>query len=149
MAKKKTKYGKYIVTKPDRTPISYEVKAPRGNDYVGFNYIPYTYISGKTIKGINHFTGLIWVTETGCPNPWTANHTHDFDEIMLFLGTDPENPEDLGGEVDIQLGDEIHKIDKTASVFVPKGLSHAPIWYKRIDRPHAFIAFCIDTPAYD
>src|SRR3989339_1747464 len=34
------------------------------------------------------------------------SHTHDFDEVVGFLGSDWQNPGDLGGEVEFFLEDE-------------------------------------------
>jgi hypothetical protein len=63
-------------------------------------------------------------------------HNHDFDEYLVFMGTNPEDPFDLCGEVEIWLGDdEKHVITKTSAVFVPKGLYHTPIHFLRVDRP--------------
>ena len=35
----------------------------------------------------------------------TPSHTHDFDEVIGFFGSDPQNPHDLCGEVEFWLED--------------------------------------------
>jgi hypothetical protein len=62
-------------------------------------------------------------------------HTHDYDEVIAFFGSDPINPHDLGAEVELWLGDEKHIITKTSLVFIPAGLKHAPLIFRRVDRP--------------
>jgi hypothetical protein len=63
-------------------------------------------------------------------------HNHDFNEYLVFLGTNPDDPYDLDGEVEIWLGDEEkHVITKSSTVFVPKGLYHTPIHFKKVNRP--------------
>ena len=65
----------------------------------------------------------------------TTGHTHESDEIIGFFGSDPENPHDLGGEVEIWLEDEKHIITKSCLIFVPRGMKHCPLEIKRVDRP--------------
>jgi hypothetical protein len=67
-------------------------------------------------------------------------HQHDCDEILFFIGTDPENPNDLGGEMEIALGDEWekHVINTPAIICIPKGLPHCPVYVRRVDRPFYF-----------
>lgn len=62
-------------------------------------------------------------------------HVHDSDEIICFFGSDPENPYDLGGEVEIWLEDDRHVIDRSAMIFVPAGMKHCPLNITRVDRP--------------
>ena len=62
-------------------------------------------------------------------------HTHDYDEIFGFIGTNHDDPYDLGAEVELWLGDERHIITKTSLVFVPAGLKHSPLVFRRVDRP--------------
>jgi mannose-6-phosphate isomerase-like protein (cupin superfamily) len=66
-------------------------------------------------------------------------HSHDFDEILLFTGTDTENPRDLGGEIEVWLEDEQYIVTESCLIFVPSGMRHCPIAYRRIDRPVYFI----------
>jgi len=62
-------------------------------------------------------------------------HVHDTDEIIGFFGSDPDDPWDLGGEVEIYLEDDKHVIDRTAMIFVPAGMVHCPLVLNRVDRP--------------
>lgn len=67
-------------------------------------------------------------------------HNHDFDEYLVFLGTNPKDASDLGGELEIWLGDEEkHIINKSSAVFIPRGLYHTPIYFKRVDTPIVMI----------
>ena len=42
---------------------------------------------------------------------------------------------DLGGEIEFWLDDEQYMLTKSCMVYVPKGLKHCPIVFRRIDRP--------------
>jgi hypothetical protein len=53
-------------------------------------------------------------------------HVHDYDSVMLFLGSDTNNLGDLCGEVQLCLGEEQETYITTSSVavYIPKGFQH-------------------------
>jgi hypothetical protein len=75
-------------------------------------------------------------------------HTHDFDEVIGFIGSDPENPNDLCGEVEFWLEDEKYMLTKSCLIFAPKGLRHCPLRVIRADRPILFLAFSVSNKYY-
>ncbi len=68
-------------------------------------------------------------------------HSHDFHELLVFVGGNPENIEDLGAEISICLGDEQeeHIITSASVVSIPPGLKHCPLKVTKITRPFVFI----------
>jgi hypothetical protein len=66
-------------------------------------------------------------------------HSHDFDMYLYFLGVN--DMADLGAEIDIGFGveQEIHTITTPASVYVPRGMIHCPLHFKRVDKPLLFV----------
>lgn len=66
-------------------------------------------------------------------------HNHAWDEYLMFLGTNPDDVSDLGGEVEFYLEDERHIITKSTAVFVPEGMYHLPITFLKVDRPITWI----------
>ncbi len=71
-------------------------------------------------------------------------HKHDFDQFLCFIGTDTSNLKDLGGEVELTLSEdgkamEKHVITSSTTVFIPEGLYHAPLDFKKVDKPFLFI----------
>ena len=62
-------------------------------------------------------------------------HTHDWDEVLTFFGTNPEAPHDLCGEVELWLDDEKHIITESCIVYIPKGFKHCPMIVRKVDRP--------------
>ena len=79
----------------------------------------------------------------------TPSHVHDFDEVIGFLGGNPEDVKDLGAEIEVTLGEEEEKhIVKTASIVrIPKGLRHGPFNFKRVDKPIVFMNVTL-SPEY-
>jgi hypothetical protein len=62
-----------------------------------------------------------------------SQHSQNFDELFLFVSTDPYDNLNLGGEVVTYLGDEGYSITKSSSVWVPVGVPHNPQYYKKVD----------------
>ncbi|MBN1190112.1 MAG: hypothetical protein JXA46_10200 [Dehalococcoidales bacterium] len=62
-------------------------------------------------------------------------HTHDFDEVLAFYGSNPEDPWNLYGEVEIWLADEKYMLTRSCAVFIPAGLQHCPMIVRKADRP--------------
>ena len=71
-------------------------------------------------------------------------HTHKYPEILFHLGTDAENPMDLGAEVVFHMGPEMeeHVITESTLVFIPANLVHGWWYIRKISRP--FILFTIN-----
>jgi len=70
----------------------------------------------------------------------TPSHKHDFDEVLGFFGSDPQNPRDLGGEVELWLEDEKYILKNSCLIFIPRGLRHCPLRVVKVDRPIFFLA---------
>lgn len=64
-------------------------------------------------------------------------HSHDFDMYLHFLSYDPDHMDELAAEIEIGLGEEreMYTITSPTSVFIPKGLIHCPLVFKRVDKP--------------
>jgi hypothetical protein len=62
-------------------------------------------------------------------------HTHNFDEIIGFAGSNRQHPRDLGGELEFWMDGEPYTLTKTCLIFIPRGVKHCPIVIKRIDTP--------------
>ena len=67
-------------------------------------------------------------------------HAHDFDQFFCFMGT-PEDQRVFDGDVELYLGEEETKniINSASVVYVPKGMVHCPIIWKRVSQPMMFI----------
>ncbi len=86
--------------------------------------VEYMYITGDTAVG----TGEDFVP-----------HKHNYEEIFLFLGTDPQDTAKLGAEVEFWLGegDDLEKVVFTTSsaIYVAPGVAHFPQIWKNVKRP--------------
>ena len=69
-------------------------------------------------------------------NPIFEEHVHsDADEIIGFIGSDPDDPYDLGGEIELTVDGETIVTDRSTLVFAPAGVPHMPLSIRRVDRP--------------
>jgi hypothetical protein len=68
-------------------------------------------------------------------------HKHDFDQTLLFLGTDTDDIGALGAEVELCLGEEGIKymITTSTAVSIPKGFPHFPANITRMDKRFIFL----------
>lgn len=90
----------------------------------GAPYIDFVYLWSGDEKGPNH-----------------PEHSHEWGEVFGFIGTNRDDVNDLGGEIEFWLGGEKYLFTKSSLVWVPPGLKHCPIQFNRIDRP--FILFTL------
>ena len=132
------KYQKYILT---------EVKLPEN-------------IQKRADKYAKRATRILWLEDfviKGAPSiicSWywkatetegTPAHIHEFDEVIGFIGSDPDNPHDLCGEVEFWMEDEKYILTKSCLIFIPKGLRHCPLRVIKVDRPMFFLAVSISN----
>ena len=71
------------------------------------------------------------VSKGGGPQP----HTHPFDEVLTFFGTNYDDPHDLGGEIELWLEDEQFVLTNSFLAYIPAGMTHCPLRIRWIDRP--------------
>ena len=150
-----SKCGKYIVTEPLEIPK--DIEDVRERRHAESNY-SIAYADGKIIQGASMSTGGFWklpLPETACAQGASMStggfwklplyeisdigikeaHTHPFDEVLAYFGSNPEDPHDLGGEIELWLEDEKFLMSKSFIAYIPAGMRHGPLILRRIDRP--------------
>ena len=100
--------------------------------------------------GMNHWGLNYWMRWTYVTEPFTMEqvpHSHEYDQCAHFYGGDPSNVEEFDAEVWFYLGEEGEKqvITKPTIVYIPKGMIHCPLTYKRIDKPIIFQNVCFTS----
>ncbi len=140
-----SKYSKYIVYEPPPPPKDskpfpqpkrlVEARA-KGNYFDG----TWLFALDNRIAEGAFYTNCVWLTKKYGADPLDIEiaHTHNFDETLGFVGTVPNDPHALGGELDLWLEDEKFTITKSCLIYVPRGMKHLPLTLKRIDYPIFF-----------
>ena len=138
----KTKYGNLIVTEL-KHPSSEPAWNPPVSTAGGGKGGRVLYMDSALVPGA-FYMETVWVFPRPrlSPQEYEARkkvspgpHSHDYDEVIAFFGSDYNNPHDLNAEVELWLGDEKHIITKTALVFIPAGLKHAPLVFLEVKKP--------------
>ena len=124
-----TKYGKYIITE-----LKPKVDAPWTPKFKPDELIPLLYLDNSVIKGA-FYVESGWTMPPFAKETHGETHCHDYNEVLAFFGSNPKDPNNLNAELEAHLGDEVHTITKSCLIFVPKGVTHGPFNFKRIDRP--------------
>jgi hypothetical protein len=125
------KYDKNLVSNPVR-----ELGGALPEKVKGREYPLNIYLSNELVPGSNVYMRWGWVWEIPNPNPHTLEHIHNYDEIIVHIGRDHDDPENLGAEIEFSVGGEPLLINKTSALFVPRGVKHGPITWKKFEKPH-------------
>jgi hypothetical protein len=126
----KTKYGKYFLKEPWGIPRWSDPQAPV---YIGIG-------QEAPVKGwdepLTQVLRPIYKPFKMIPE----GHRHPCAEILYFIGGDPMNFKEFGAEVELVMGEEeeTHVINTTTWVYIPKGLLHCPLDFKKVDKPIMF-----------
>jgi hypothetical protein len=124
-----TKYGKCIITE-----LKPKKEAPWAPKFKPDELIRGLFLDSSVVDGA-FYVETNWTLPAFANETRGESHEHDYDEVLAFFGSDPENPQDLYAEADVHLGGEIHKVTKSCLIYIPKGVPHGPIDFIRIDRP--------------
>ena len=92
-------------------------------------------VDDSKFKGAKLHFGYAWWLGPLPESETYKPHYHNADEIIGLIGTNHEDPFDLGGEVDFWFEHEKYTITRTAMIYVPAGVQHCPLWYRKVERP--------------
>ena len=107
-----------------------------------------TWPNGTDLEGLN--VNFVWSYHCNV-GPWGVGgkygHVHPYGEVFLFTGLDYDNPNTLGAELVLSLGEEAeeHIIAAPSIVTLPTGMPHLPITAKKVDKPYGFLAISCDA----
>jgi len=122
------KYGKYVISGPG---------GPDDGEH-GITLVP---PEGR--EKINGYYGVImsWLPPKSTPYRMHPPHIHTHAEFLIHLGTNPDDPFDLGAEIELCMGKELEKyiITRPTIVYIPPGFIHSPWIIKKVHRPFIFI----------
>ncbi|MDR3363686.1 MAG: hypothetical protein LBS91_01865 [Clostridiales Family XIII bacterium] len=76
-----------------------------------------------------------WWKKAQPRDPLFPEHVHEYDELIGFFGSDPEDPYNLGAVIELDLDGETNRIESSSLIFVPGGMKHNPLRLLKVDRP--------------
>jgi hypothetical protein len=134
---KKTKdfdYEQYVIRSP--------MREAGGNFKSGRQSPTMTYMSRTQINVANYYIEFGWIW--GIVDPSLPKMVHDnLDEIVLHIGGDPKDPEDLGADMEFGMGDDLLQFNKSFGMWIPKGVMHGPLRWHEVRKPHIEMAIML------
>ena len=140
-----SRYEKYIVREP-KTPADL-------TPYLVDGMVPSRFLeeSMGLIEEAKAMVEFSWITKDIAMGHSSGRgpHKHNFDELFIFMGNNPEDSNDLGAEIEFWLGEgeESDKLTFNTSslVYVPAELMHMPIFFRNVKRPMLRITLGINN----
>jgi len=125
------KYRKCFLS--ELTPAEREIGFGASNMFAAF-------ADNDIIEGCNYFSAM-WMGETATKTLGHGPHTHPVPEVLVALGSDPNNPQDLGAEFEMYMGVEMEKhiVNRSTLIYIPANTVHCPFTVTRVTRPFLFI----------
>jgi hypothetical protein len=113
------------------------------------------WMHGKDLEGLD--VSIFWgfCSQAGIWRRGAGAHVHPTDEVLIYLGLDPNDSDYLGAEIEIDMGQEHerHIINKSSVVICPAGTPHMPQVTRWVDKPFAFFAINLsgehETKSFD
>jgi len=81
-------------------------------------------------------------------DPIFTEHVHDYDELIGFYGSDPDDPYDLGGVIEFSINGEAHRLTRSSMIWCPAGATHNPMRILEVHRP-IFHFSVVMNPTYE
>ena len=131
-------YERYLVKEPARQS---QTALKVGNR----TFPPLIYMSSVQVPEARYNIEFGWVWGMPQPGSYLEERVGEYDEILLNIGGDCRNPEDLGADIEYTLGSQVLEISSTGAIFIPRGLRHGPMTYKRFRHPHVRISILLGT----
>jgi hypothetical protein len=134
------KYSKYIINTAKPLPPEFQAKAEadRKNRKVTIESTHLMSVDDDVVEGF-FYVDCSWLWSGSAEDPIEEPHTHDFDEVIGFVGSNRDDPHDLGGKITIWLDGREEVLTKSCLIFIPAGTPHCPILFNRVDKPICFV----------
>ena len=103
------------------------------------------WVFGKDLEGFE--VNFTWGFYSQC-GKWHRGgeaHYHPEEEILVFVGLDPDDLNFLGAELELGMGKdyERHIFNKPTVAICPQGFPHLPLITRWVDKPYGFIVVCL------
>jgi len=103
------------------------------------------WLYGRDLEGMK--VNFTWGLYSKC-GKWHRGgeaHTHPEEEILCFVGLNPDDLNYLGAELELGMGPdyERHIFNKPTVAICPKGFPHLPLITRWVDKPYGFFVICL------
>ncbi len=128
------RYQKYFI---EYDPKQWDMPKMEGAEAPPFRII--SRIDNHIAKGA-YFYFVHWVMPGKMSGIGHPPHIHKDAELLFHIGSNPEDPMDLGAEVEMYMGEEMERYTFTRStcIYIPPNFIHCP-WKPTTYKPWIFI----------
>jgi hypothetical protein len=126
-----TKYGQYFTTECVKSDSNEEMSAITSTRHL------------ETFGGGHLSVDSIFISK---PHQMISQpHKHEFPQYLHFFSANPNDGKDFDAEIEISLGEEQEKhiITQPTAVYVPAGLHHGPLNFKKVNKPVLFLDIAV------
>jgi hypothetical protein len=88
-------------------------------------------MDGSLVKGCI-FSEACWFVKSFSRDRFFG---HESDELLVFIGSDPDDPENLNADVELWIENDKLTFNRTSVVFVPAGAAHGKIAVRNLTKP--------------
>jgi hypothetical protein len=89
-----------------------------------------------------------WYCKVPERDPLFEEHVHDYGELIGFYGSDPDDPYNLGAEIEFSMAGEARLLTRSTLIYAPPSVPHNPMRILRVDRP-VFHFSVVTNSVYD
>jgi len=130
-----SKYAKFIVYEgkpnPRPPPPPSEIKSQAPDDKPKVTHM--MFMDSEVVAG-SFYSECAWFWP-GAEGGGGGSHVHPFEEVVAFIGTNPDDVHDLGGEVEFWIEEEKFILTKSFLIFIPAGIHHCPLFIRKVVKP--------------
>lgn len=121
------KYGKYFFSGSDRVDD-------------GEHGVTLAVVDQRVVKS-SYGCAISWLYPKKTPYHVHTAHIHENAEYLIHIGTNINNPFDLGADVDLYMGKEMERyiINKPTIAYIPRRFIHAPWTPRNVKKPFIFL----------
>jgi hypothetical protein len=138
------KYTDYLVHQPGAFPLELQGKGGSSSqDPVPGIKATHLMTADESVQKGFFTVDCSWLWSGAAKGPMGESHSHDFSHVIGFIGGHIKDAQDLGGEITIWLDGNRETCTRSSLIFVPAGVAHGPILFRKITRPVFFITIAM------
>jgi hypothetical protein len=133
------KYGKYIIQDlhdPNLGSPEFQEMYKKFSNRI-------LWIDDNVVKGAFQMN-TAWYYAVPEKHPVFEEHSHNADELIGFFSSDPNDPYNLGAEIEVSINGEKHLITHSSLIFIPSNMKHMPMNIIKVDRPVFHFSIMMD-----
>lgn len=105
--------------------------------------IPYGLMRAVDVEPSTVHMAFSWIGPCKDAVHWVNDHEHTYNEVLMWMGSNPDDVQDLGAELYLDIEGERHTVTTTGAVFIPAGIRHCPLGFNYVNRPFSFCALSL------